>query len=422
MMKASRSISAPKATEVLADDSKRKDKNAGSLASDAGSRGAPDKKSDEKSGSRLDKATSAVNFASSLVNAGTKSYTAHQTLSDGLHKANKPEQENVTFGSSDERAELQSPAVSQVSADQKSGSLAAFADLLTQLRSTATRLLDDISAKPVPQVAINRHDTPPPPEKEYPGVVNADGSIIETEKDLSDKPTDASGRPRGDTRTAEQIIDANPILKNLGDQKDIKRTEAYARIGDWTQNNADPKARADAAYNAAKVLNWINSSDQADGAPRQCTNDSDLQGITHDGDARHGTEAGNWKDFVEQGYAALKGDHRLDKANDSHVRPDGSNKDNFQAFAGEAGKKLWPLPAASNVLVAVGDSKGGLTGALKAGAGAAAQTGIAAAEGAAGGVKGGRASSASVVALGAAGAMSESQAAPDSVKTIAGMV
>ena len=43
-------------------------------------------------------------------------------------------------------------------------------------------------------------------------------------------------------------------------------------------------------------------------------------GITHDGDAGHGTEAGNWKDFVEKGYSALKGDHRLDKTSDSHVR------------------------------------------------------------------------------------------------------
>ncbi|RMP20509.1 hypothetical protein ALQ27_01237, partial [Pseudomonas syringae pv. delphinii] len=241
-------------------------------------------------------------------------------------------------------------------------------------------------------------------------------------KDMSDKPTEATGRPKGDTRTAEQIIDANPILKQLGNQKDIKRTEAYARIGDWTDKNTDPKSRADAAFNAAKVLNWINSSDQADGAARQCSGDSNLEGITHDGDARHGTEAGNWKDFVEKGYSALKGDHRLDKTSDSHVRADGSNKDNVQAFAGELGKKLWPLPGISNVLVAVGESKGGLAGAVKAGAGAAIETSIAAAEGATDAIKRGRINPASVAFQAAAGAMSESQAAPDAVKTIAGLL
>ncbi|KPC57363.1 Unknown protein sequence [Pseudomonas amygdali pv. morsprunorum] len=46
------------------------------------------------------------------------------------------------------------------------------------------------------------------------------------------------------------------------------------------------------------------------------------------------------------------------------------------------GKKLWHLPGISNVLVAVGKSKVVLAGVVKAGAGAAIETSIAAAEGA----------------------------------------
>ncbi|WP_241150699.1 hypothetical protein [Pseudomonas viridiflava] len=422
MMKLSRSISsATKALDVPVDDSKRKDKNIETSTTRSGSSG-DQNNSVEKKGSRLDKATSVVNFASSVVNAGTKGYVAQQTLESGVQQPIRPKQDTLSYAPPGQGTEQSIADIGRAVAGHKSGPFAALVELFMKLCPAAAGPSDAVHAQARPLVAVNRHDTPPPPEKEYPGVVNADGSIIETEKDISDKPTEATGRPKGDTRTAEQIIDANPILKQLGNQKDIKRTEAYARIGDWTDKNTDPKSRADAAFSAAKVLNWINSSDQADGAARQCSGDSNLEGITHDGDARHGTEAGNWKDFVEKGYSALKGDHRLDKTSDSHVRADGSNKDNVQAFAGELGKKLWPLPGISNVLVAVGGSKGGLAGAVKAGAGAAIETSIAAAEGATDAIKRGRINPASVAFQAAAGAMSESQAAPDAVKTIAGLL
>ncbi|MCF5167318.1 hypothetical protein GIW45_25515 [Pseudomonas congelans] len=50
--------------------------------------------------------------------------------------------------------------------------------------------------------------------------------LVESEKDTSTKPTEATGRPAGDTRSAEEIIKANPILANLGTQKDINREGA----------------------------------------------------------------------------------------------------------------------------------------------------------------------------------------------------
>ncbi|CAM9275230.1 unnamed protein product, partial [Ectocarpus sp. 12 AP-2014] len=150
------------------------------------------------------------------------------------------------------------------------------------------------------------------------------------------------GRPPGDTRTAEEIIDDNPVLKNLGDQKDIKRDLLKEQCGDWTSDNTDPESRADAAYNMAKVLNWIDGSNDSDGNSRGLA-DGDIQGITSSGDARHGTEAGKLKDFAEQGFGVFSDDQRLDKTNDKQVRKDGSNKDNFEHFVDQVGEIFSPV-------------------------------------------------------------------------------
>ena len=190
--------------------------------------------------------------------------------------------------------------------------------------------------------------------------------IEKPEQDVSRKPEFATGRPPGDNRTAEQIINDNPILKNLGHQKDINRSLAYKLLGDWTSNNKDPEARADAAFNAARVLNYIDTSLSADGEHRgKAHGNGDLEGITRSGDARHGTPAGMWKDFTEQGYSALREHHRLDSTSDTHVKADGTNKDNLQWLAGEAGKRTWFIPGLSNILLGIGDSDSGVEGAIK---------------------------------------------------------
>ena len=190
--------------------------------------------------------------------------------------------------------------------------------------------------------------------------------IEKPEQDVSRKPELATGRPPGDTRTAEQIIEDNPILKNLGHQKDINRSLAYQQLGDWTSNNKDPQARADAAFNAARVLNYIDTSLSADGKHRgKAHGNGDLEGSTRSGDARHGTPAGMWKDFTEQGYSALRDHHRLDSTSDTHVKADGTNKDNLQWLAGEAGKRTWFIPGLSNILLGIGDSDSGVEGAIK---------------------------------------------------------
>ncbi|OPB33651.1 hypothetical protein [Pseudomonas fluorescens] len=184
--------------------------------------------------------------------------------------------------------------------------------------------------------------------------------IEKPEQDVSRKPEFATGRPSGDNRIAEQIINDNPILKNLGHQKDINRPLAYKLLGDWTSNNKAPEARADAAFNAARVLNYIDTSLSADGEHRgKAHGNGDLEGITRSGDARRGTPAGMWKDFTEQGYYALRDDHRLDSTSDTHVKADGTNKDNLQWAASAAGKRTWFIPGLSNILLGIGNADQG---------------------------------------------------------------
>lgn len=176
--------------------------------------------------------------------------------------------------------------------------------------------------------------------------------VPESEKDLSKPITDESlkGRPPGDNRSAEEIIDANPVLKNLGNQKDIKREELKQRFGDWTDANPDPKSRADAAYNMASVLNHIKGLSGRDGSDRgDVANNGKIEGITKDGDARHGSEAGVLKDIAEQGLKMLPDNGKLPQTNDTHVRADGTNKDNFQWGMGEFGKILSNIPILKSV-------------------------------------------------------------------------
>ncbi|WP_061800101.1 hypothetical protein [Serratia ficaria] len=199
--------------------------------------------------------------------------------------------------------------------------------------------------------------------------------VSESEKDTSVKPTDENlhGRPPGDTRSAQEVIDANPVLKNLGDQKDIKPDELKQRFGDWTENNPDPASRADAAYNMARVLNNIKGLNNREGDSRgDLADNGKIDGITKGGDARHGTEAGVLKDIAEQGLKALPGNGNLPQTNDSHVRLDGTNKDNFQWAMGEIGKVLSNIPILKSVLAPMFNNMGearGLgdvfTGALK---------------------------------------------------------
>ncbi|WP_255556752.1 hypothetical protein [Sodalis sp. dw_96] len=196
------------------------------------------------------------------------------------------------------------------------------------------------------------------------------------EKDTSVRPTEQNltGRPPGDNRSAEQIINDNPVLKNLGNQKDIKQAELKARFGDWTAANKDPQSRADAAYNMARILNSVKALKNREGGDRtEISQNGKIEGITKSGDARHGTEAGVLKDIAEQGLSALPTNGRLPETKDTHVRLDGTNKDNFQWAMGRIGNFLSKIPILRSIAAPffnrIGEARtlgqvftGGLTG------------------------------------------------------------
>ncbi|MCY1032721.1 hypothetical protein OV207_14720 [Corallococcus sp. BB11-1] len=233
-------------------------------------------------------------------------------------------------------------------------------------------------------------------------------------------------RPAGDTRSAADIVNDTPVLKSLGRQKDIKFEQLCKQTGiDPKLDLKDAKQNPDAVYRLAKVLEFIDSAKAATGGERSNKvqggqGDGNIEGITKSGDARHGTEAGMVKDFAEKGYSFL-GEHQLPTTKDTHVKADGSNKDNFQWFAGEAGKALWFLPGVSNVLTGVGNSEGGFKGVLEGAATGYLNTLKGVAEGVVGSITKGRANPASILFGGAMGALGSTEAAPQPVKDIANL-
>ncbi|MFE8600189.1 polyadenylate binding domain-containing protein [Archangium violaceum] len=235
-------------------------------------------------------------------------------------------------------------------------------------------------------------------------------------------------RPKGDTRSAAEIVNDTPALAKLGRQKDIKFDQLCKQTGvDPKLDLKDSRQNPDAVYRLAKVLEYIDSSKISDGGERTGKvqggkGDGNIEGITKDGDARHGTEAGMVKDFAEKGYASLGTDHRLPTTNDTHVKKDGSNKDNFQWFAGEAGKHLWFIPGVSNVLTGIGNSEGGVKGVIEGGLGGVVKTWKGAAEGVIGALGTGKVNPASALLGAYTGALGETEAAPQQVKDLLKML
>ncbi|MFM9272195.1 hypothetical protein ACJ7V3_18355, partial [Halomonas elongata] len=107
-------------------------------------------------------------------------------------------------------------------------------------------------------------------------------------------------RPEDDNRSAQDIIDDSPLLKNLGNQSGVKDM-LKERVGDFEKD-------ADAAYRAIQVLEHVEKFDE-DG--NRLANDKidngKINGFTDSGDARHGTEAGRLQDFGKYGFSHLEG-------------------------------------------------------------------------------------------------------------------
>lgn len=72
-----------------------------------------------------------------------------------------------------------------------------------------------------------------------------------------------SGRPAGDHRSAEAIIEHSSVTKNFLKGCDFYQVvdDLKRQVGDWTQANPDPQARADAAYDLDKVLRFLDNVD-----------------------------------------------------------------------------------------------------------------------------------------------------------------
>ncbi|EJN02102.1 type III effector HrpK domain-containing protein [Phyllobacterium sp. YR531] len=107
--------------------------------------------------------------------------------------------------------------------------------------------------------------------------------------------------PEGDNRSAEDIINDNPLLKNLGNQSGVK-DKLRDRVGDFEHDR-------DAAYRAVQVLEHIEKFD-GDGKAQEGKNvgNDEINGFTNSGEAKHGTEAGRLQDFGKYGFENLKGE------------------------------------------------------------------------------------------------------------------
>ncbi|MCW2290766.1 hypothetical protein M2262_000816 [Pseudomonas sp. BIGb0408] len=132
-------------------------------------------------------------------------------------------------------------------------------------------------------------------------------------------------RPKNDERTAQEIIDGDPLLKNLGNQSGIKDM-LKEQVGDFETD-------ADAAYRASQVLEHIETHD-ADGKVLTGADigNGKIDGVTKSGEARHGTEAGRLQDFGKHGFSALKGpepteDSKMDLAREAAGLPPASELD-----------------------------------------------------------------------------------------------
>ncbi|MBK4214313.1 hypothetical protein JJJ17_00090 [Paracoccus caeni] len=135
-------------------------------------------------------------------------------------------------------------------------------------------------------------------------------------------------RPEDDDRSAQDIIDGDPLLKNLGNQSDVKE-RLKERVGDFETD-------ADAAYRASQVLRHVERFDaEGEAIVGKNVANGKVDGFTNSDEARHGTEAGRLQDFGKYGFEALSGD--------LNELPETSDKESAQSDAEELGIQ-WERP------------------------------------------------------------------------------
>jgi hypothetical protein len=105
--------------------------------------------------------------------------------------------------------------------------------------------------------------------------------------------------PQGDKRSAREIIDDSPLLKNLGNQNGVK-DRLKERVGDFDRD-------ADAAFRAVQVLEHIEKyNENGKSISGGDIGNGKIDGFTKGGEAKHGTEAGRLQDFGKYGFDNLK--------------------------------------------------------------------------------------------------------------------
>ncbi|MEP7454278.1 type III effector HrpK domain-containing protein [Phyllobacterium sp. SB3] len=109
-------------------------------------------------------------------------------------------------------------------------------------------------------------------------------------------------RPKGDNRSAQDIINDTRLLRDLGNQSGV-RDMLEERVGGNIGTDAD------AAFRAVQVLEHVERFDENGEriAGKDVDNDR-IDGFTKGGDAKHGTEAGRLQDFGKYGFSNLKGE------------------------------------------------------------------------------------------------------------------
>ncbi|BDB20018.1 hypothetical protein cym2001_33830 [Pseudomonas sp. CYM-20-01] len=129
-----------------------------------------------------------------------------------------------------------------------------------------------------------------------------------TEQNWRNAPSHPEGRPSGDHRSAKQIINANPAVKHLLRRRDSYPTTDLLKrqLGDWTSANPSARSRADAAYNLARVVNFLdNVNDRTVGNSE--SRDGKINGFHNAGySTRKNSEARLLVAFAEQGYEVLR--------------------------------------------------------------------------------------------------------------------
>ena len=115
------------------------------------------------------------------------------------------------------------------------------------------------------------------------------------------------GRPVGDHRSAERIIEGSPVTRHFLEGFDHYEVgdDLKKQVGDWTEANPDPEARANAAYDLDKVLRFIDNVDDSTlkGSARFT---GKIDGFSNYGyKVRNNSEARLLSEFSRKGYSAL---------------------------------------------------------------------------------------------------------------------